>query len=118
VATHELLENAVRYAVDGATHVRIDVHREDAGTLVTIDTRNRAGEANRNSLASVVDEISSAGDPQACYQALMRRSAKRSDGSGLGLGRIRAESDMAISYRIEGDTVHLRAEARFGRTAA
>jgi anti-sigma regulatory factor (Ser/Thr protein kinase) len=113
VATHELLENAVRYSTDGNTGVRIGVHREHDAVTVTIDTQNRATPPNISTLLQSLEELAAAPDPNVYYQLLMRKSAKRTDGSGLGFGRIRAESDMTVSCKIEGDRVLLRASARF-----
>jgi anti-sigma regulatory factor (Ser/Thr protein kinase) len=116
VATHELLENAVRYSTDGNTGVRIGVHREADAITITIDTHNRATPPNISMLLRSLEELAAAPDPDAYYQLLMRKSAKRTDGSGLGFGRIRAESDMTVSCQIEGDTVLLRAFARFANS--
>jgi hypothetical protein len=110
IATHELLENGARYALDGITSVRIGVTRVAAGALVSIVTKNRASESHLASVRKMLDEIKAAPDPQAHYLVLMRRTAKRTDGSGLGLGRIRAETDMHLDYRIDGDVITLRAE--------
>ncbi len=113
VATHELLENAVRYSIDSQSSIRIGVKKEAGMTHVRIDTRNRTADGNRNELASLLDEMKAAGNRDTFYQTLLRRSAKRTDGSGLGLGRIHAESEMDLSCRLDGDVVHLRAEAAF-----
>jgi len=112
VATHELLDNAVRYSADGQSTVRIGVLREGAALTIRIDTCNRADETNLTAVKAWIDELMSAPDAAKHYQVLMRRSAKRTEGSGLGLGRIRAETDMALSYRIAGNIVHMRAEGR------
>jgi hypothetical protein len=117
VATHELLENAVRYASDGNTLIRIAVQREQGGVRVTIDTRNRASSNSIDSVRTALDELAAAADADAHYQVLMRRSAKRADGSGLGLGRVRAESGMQISYEVDRDAVHVRAQAQFAASA-
>jgi hypothetical protein len=62
----------------------------------------------------VLDDVVSAPDPAAHYLTLVRRAAKRRDGgSGLGLGRIRAEADLALKYEIEGDTLILTAYGIF-----
>jgi hypothetical protein len=113
LATHELLDNAVRYSTDGRTSITIRLNRTPVEVGVIIDTRNRTNDAHLGSVREAIDELGAAPDADAHYQVLMRRSAKRTDGSGLGLGRIRAEGDMALSYSIEADVLELRAEARF-----
>jgi anti-sigma regulatory factor (Ser/Thr protein kinase) len=113
VATHELLENAVRYSADGQSSIRIGVRREDDGINVSIDTRNKTTPENREELVKLLDEMKASPDRSAFYQSLMRRSAKRTEGSGLGLGRIHAESEMDLSCDLIEDVVRLRAEARF-----
>jgi hypothetical protein len=113
LATHELLENAVRYSEDGHTSIRIGVRREGPRIAVHIRTKNRANASHVETLKQMLAEAAAAKDPDTHYQALMRRSAKRTDGSGLGLGRIRAETDMALAVAIEGDMVELQASAHF-----
>jgi anti-sigma regulatory factor (Ser/Thr protein kinase) len=113
VAAHELLDNAVLYSYDGNTHVRIEVEKEPGTARVTITTRNRASPANLSRVQAAIQKVASATDPSAFYQATMRAAAQRAEGSGLGLARVRAESEMAISHEVEGDTVIMRASARF-----
>lgn len=113
VATHELLENAVRYSVDGNTTIRIGIKVVSSRIRVAIDTCNRANDATLVTLRHTLDELIAAPDAEAHYQVLMRRSMKRVDGSGLGFGRVWAESGMRVSYRVEGDVVRIRAEANF-----
>ena len=43
VATHELLENAVRYSVDGQSGIRLGVHRQVGSVHVAIDTNKTPG---------------------------------------------------------------------------
>jgi hypothetical protein len=112
VATHELLENAVRYSADGNTAIRIGIKR-DPELRIRINTSNRAELPYIVTLRHTLDELIAAPDPDAHYQLLMRRSVRRADGSGLGFGRVRAESGMIVSYEVEGDVVRIRAEARF-----
>jgi anti-sigma regulatory factor (Ser/Thr protein kinase) len=114
VATHELLENAVRYSIDGNSGIRIGVKREPDGVHVVVDTNNRTDEPHRRELAALLEEMNASESRETFYQTLMRRSAKRTTGSGLGLGRIHAESEMNLTVRIEDDNmVRLRAEGRF-----
>lgn len=114
LATHELLENAVRYSIDGHTSIRIGVERKDGKVQVSIDTKNRAPSDHIQTLRVILDEIARSTDPEGHYQEMMRRSSLQAEGSGLGLGRIRAESGMQMSYRVEGDVVSLTARAEFG----
>ncbi len=112
VATHELLENAVRYSADGNTAIRIGIKREPE-LRIQINTANRAELPYIVTMRHTLEELIAAPDPDAHYQLLMRRSIKRTEGSGLGFARVRAESGMIISYQVEGDLVRIRAEARF-----
>jgi hypothetical protein len=113
LATHELLDNAARYSADGRTSIRIRLERTPAHVDVTIATRNRALGPHLSTVRTALDEIAAEPDAEVYYQRLMRKRMKRSDGSGLGLGRIRAEGDMALSYQIDVDVLELRAEGRF-----
>jgi anti-sigma regulatory factor (Ser/Thr protein kinase) len=113
VATHELLENAVRYSADGQSSIRIGVEQAGTDIKVSIETRNKTLDPNRKELDELLAEMRNTPDRDGFYQTLMARSSKRAHGSGLGLGRIHAESLMDLSSEIEGDIVKLRAEARF-----
>lgn len=117
LAAHELLENAVTYSSDGHSEMSIGVRRRDGGLDVAIDTRNRASAERATGLQAQLDELAAAPDVAAYYQVLMRRSAKRTEGSGLGLGRVSAEADMKLSCRIADDTVHLYARATYREPA-
>jgi hypothetical protein len=109
LAAHELLENVAKYSVDGAAVLNIQV---DAATgSVEVKTTNRAAPEKRDELRTYIDEIASAEDSMSFYTTMLRRSALRQDRSGgLGLARIRAESEMAIHLDIDGDEVQIRAQ--------
>jgi len=111
LATHELLENAVRYSVDGRTTIRVDVDLKAARPSVTVRTRNRATRDQAAVLATKIDEIVAAPDPLRLFQSLMRRTAKSTQRGGLGLGRIAAEADMHLSCALAGDIVEVTAVA-------
>jgi anti-sigma regulatory factor (Ser/Thr protein kinase) len=113
VATHELLENAVRYSKDGNTSIRISVMKSNDLVRVQIETRNRADSTHVDNVRAAVDEVANAPDAATMYQTLMKRSAKRRDGSGLGLGRVRAETDLELASHVEKDLVHVTAVGRF-----
>ena len=108
LVTHELLENAVKYAVDGETILRIDV---DAATSVaTVYASNRADDHDIEILKKAFDEIRDASDADALYEVALARSAIKSGGSGgLGLARIWAEGGMVLDLVVEDDRVEIRA---------
>ena len=57
-------------------------------------------------------------DPAQHYDSLIRASAPKAEGSGLGLARLRAEGELTVDYSIDGDqltiTVHASVEPRKG----
>src|SRR6185503_5731609 len=79
LATHELLENAVTYAHDDETAIRIEVE----GEMLSVRTWNRAVADRLVALRSSIDRVMAAPDPDVYYQEQMLVAAKRSDGSGL-----------------------------------
>jgi len=109
LASHELLENAVRYSTNGETEVHIEIALASDGQTVCVRTRNAASPENLDVLRAMFAELTAATDTDAYYQTMMRRSAKRTDGSGLGLARIRAETEMAMTLDIDDDHVSISA---------
>ncbi len=118
VATHELLENAVRYSTDGAATVRIDVEPSQPQRRLTIRIENHADAAHRAALRAIFDELHGADDPHEHYRVMMHRNARRTDGSGLGLARIRAEAEMTLSCEIDDDVVRIVAQTEVAGRAA
>jgi hypothetical protein len=119
MATHEMLENAVSYSVDQRSELIVSLHRKGENAVVSIQTRNRATDERLRKVRNALDEVVNATDPDALYNQLVKRAAKRQDGgSGLGLGRIRAEADLMLRYTIEGDTLVVVAEGAFPHPAS
>lgn len=108
LATHEMLENAVTYANDEETAIRIEVE----GDLLSVRTWNRAAPERLSALKSSIDDVMAAPDPDHYYQEQMLIAAKRNNGSGLGLARIRNEAEMNLSYELDNDRVCIRAVAK------
>ena len=112
MTTHELLENAIKFSLDGTACIRIEV--TDAAE-VKIFTRNRASADDREVLAVLAAELASAVDPMAFYVSLMTRAPSKR--GGLGLGRIAAEGDMAIGFVFHDDVVEVHASSGFAAAA-
>ena len=104
LATHELLENAVKYGIDDEARLKVEVRGGEPMTIrVTLENRARpehVAEARR-----LIAAIRAAPDPFEFYQGLMLEAAERARGSGLGLARIRVESGMSLDVRADRDDV-------------
>ena len=105
LATHELLENAVAYAHDDETAIRIEVE----GDTLSVRTWNRALPERLAAIRTSIDRVMAAPDADLYYQEQMMVAAKRNDGSGLGLARVRHEAEMNLSYEIDNDKACIRA---------
>lgn len=117
LATHELLENTLRHSVDGNAMLHISVEGpQDAAQdgdrgkggaqRITIVTRNRATAANIADLTAQAAEMD-VQDANAYLIDLMGRCAERDEDGGLGLARVRAEAEMDIAVKTEGDCVSI-----------
>jgi len=111
LATHELLENTCKYSLDGISSVHLGVAPRPEGTEVSIRTWNRCSERDRDNVATILAEMDESTDPFEYLQTVMRRNAKRNEGSGLGLARICAEAEMHITSEVKGDELCLVARA-------
>lgn len=111
LATHELLENAVKFSTDNTTSLQVEVTRSATDIKVNIATRNRASPDQVTRLHEMFDEMKQVPDAFQYYQQLIRRTSKQTTGSGLGLGRVRAEALLNLGYSIDGDLVELKASA-------
>ena len=111
IASHELLENAVKHAGDRPTRMRIECRSEAQGPHLVIQTWNEVTEHDYEELTGLIQTMNASSNPDAYYQTLMQRAAYRTSGSGLGLGRIWAEARMAIRCSREGSQVCVTAES-------
>lgn len=119
LATHELLENAVKYSRDGETRIRIEVWPQAAPRHVRLQLRNRAEPRHVAALREIVEAIDRAPDASSYYQTLITAKAReRAPTSGLGLARIFAEADMRLGCTVDGDLVEIEASAELARSAS
>lgn len=113
LATHELLENAIKYNIDAETMFRVTLTPQSdsqSDIAVTIRTRNRASPENIRTVQHLITKVREAEDPFMFYQQLITTSADQ-PGSGLGLARIRAETEMTVDFKVEGDEIEIVAQA-------
>jgi hypothetical protein len=98
LTVHELLENAVKYSSAGATQLRVSMERGNASNWLTISVTNPVQQQQHlSTLQQTLAAIDAAKSPFDFYQQLMRRNGRCEHGSGLGLARICAEAEMALS---------------------
>jgi hypothetical protein len=110
LATHELLENAVKYG-RGDVRVRI-VLSDDERVLKRVAVENATTQAHIVSLKRTVGELSGSHDPMLWYTELMGQVSAQAPTprlGGLGLARIAAEGAMAVSCTVRNNRVAVSA---------
>ena len=110
LAAHELLENIVKYSLGGAAEFHFALECTEPGLRVRLRTKNLAHPDRLTDVRRRLDALRAAPDPISHYDELIRAAAGRRDGSGLGLARIPAESELELGYAIEHGYLVLTAE--------
>jgi hypothetical protein len=106
MTAHELLENGAKYAIGKRAVLRVVLEENaDGGASAHIGLTNETTPQHVERLRVRIAEINRTEDPFALYQAMMRRSSKLRDESGLGLARIRAEGEMSLGLEVQGASV-------------
>lgn len=113
LATHELLENAVKYAADPRRLISLQL-LADTGRTISITVINASNQALYESLKARLDQLNAATDRQQNYHSMISHSMQQESGSGLGLARIYAEAGMSLQCELKGDLLFVRAEADMG----
>jgi hypothetical protein len=110
LTAHELLENIVKYSVASPCELRFELRENAAGALVAeVQTRNVPRTENRADAEARLQALSAAHDPLEHYDSIIADSARRPAGSGLGLARIHAETELRISHRFEDEALLISA---------
>jgi anti-sigma regulatory factor (Ser/Thr protein kinase) len=110
LATHELLENAIRHAPRGDTGLRVTVSELRDGCLVTICTRNVAEPDQVRRVRQILSDLGGTRAISA-YNRMMNETAERPQGSGLGLARTRVEAEMELVCDEEEGALQVRAQS-------
>lgn len=113
LVTHELLENAVKYATDPRRRVTLQLCA-DEDRRIQVTVVNVSSHSLFMSLRELLQQINQADDPSANYQRMIARSIEHEAGSGLGLARISAEGEMQLSCDFRGELLSVTAQARLG----
>jgi hypothetical protein len=111
MATHELFENAVKYAAPTQATLRVCVGRS-AGKVAWVALTNESDPEHIEDLRRQFAEMAATNDPAQYYGEMMRRYSRRKDVSRLGLARIEAEGLMRLSLSTEDGVVTIRADPR------
>jgi hypothetical protein len=116
MTVHELVENAAKFSSEGTVHLFMELLEDGRG--VVIEVSNRATPEAHDALRAVFAEMEMASDPLTHYHAQLRRAARRTEGSGLGLARVVFEGEMKLTVVFQGDLVRVRAAMQPGAADA
>ena len=108
VATHELFENAVKYAGSGNAALRVSVTPREGGLLVDIRTTNRATDENIARVERLVDLLGRE-ILQDSYRSMLHASVNAPQRFGLGLPRVVAEAEMHLRCEAHRDDIEVGA---------
>ena len=110
LATHELLENTVKYSSNGRGELSVAVDARGELLQVSVRTRNAALASDIAVLERSFEKLSHATDADDYYRETICESIEHDQGSGLGLARIFAEAGMRLELEVRGDHVQIIAE--------
>ncbi len=104
IAVHELLENCIKYSNGDQVRLEFEINRDGDEAIAGIRTTNSALSLHVANLCRRIDALNAAKDPIEHYDEVIRDSLIQG-GSSLGLARVRAESNVHLSYQIQKDVV-------------
>jgi hypothetical protein len=110
LATHELLENSVKYSTSPETTLRVEVMR--ATGVATVTSWNETDPAHIATITRLFAEMAETNSPTEYYESLLRGDRQAVSSSGLGLARVGAEALMGLGYEVSGSQVCIQAQTR------
>ncbi|HEY5960193.1 MAG TPA: hypothetical protein VIV60_26755, partial [Polyangiaceae bacterium] len=117
LAAYELIENLVKYSSGESVTVRIEVESTQRGPELVLTTENQASAERIADVDASLNAAESAQDPVAHFDRLVQESLASKGESRLGLGRLRAEGDLVVSHRVQGDVIQVQARRPVHRQA-
>jgi hypothetical protein len=120
IAVAELTENVIKYGRRGSQRVDIALQQRRGQLYLRIETTNSAPERDIGRAVELLSQIRDSADPVAYYDQLILSVAPTRDPgvSGLGLARIRAEGELELDYRVDGDVLTISVETPIGERRA
>jgi hypothetical protein len=107
LTVHELLQNAIDYSTDGRAKLRL--HLDVPQQRITLSVESHGSPEKLEGLLQLMQRIEQEPDPLKLYLALMKETAKKKAGSGLGLARVRFEGGMDIKIELAEGLVRVTA---------
>lgn len=113
MATHELLENAVKYSTNTRRLVSLRVEAEHSHR-VRVTVMNASTEELTAPLRVLLAQLNQAPNRDAKFREMIEQSLLRESGSGLGLARISAEAELDLSCELHQGILSVTAETAIG----
>lgn len=112
IAVAELTENVVKYGQRQGARVDVSLEQRHCGLYLIVETTNSAPERHIERAVELLTEIRDSKDPVAFYDQLILAVAPTHEVgvSGLGLARIRAEGELQVDFRLDGEMLTIIAE--------
>jgi hypothetical protein len=110
IATHEILENAVRHSSGGVTRLLVEISPSGGETTAVIRTWNRAKPEDVEVLRGTLDDMQQASDAQQYFLLRLQSAVKRVEASGLGLARAWAEAGVSVRHSFQEGQVNVTAK--------
>jgi anti-sigma regulatory factor (Ser/Thr protein kinase) len=111
LAVSELVENVVKYGMQPNVSVEVQLIERDGAPILRLGTRNRTSPEYLERAVELLSKLKHAPDPIAYYDRLVRETAPKAGVSGLGLARIRAEGELELDFKVDGDELWIWVEA-------
>lgn len=112
IATHELMENAIK-ASKSTSRVRIELQAGSGESTIQIRTWNPISRWDLAVLTQAIKELGAVTDGDAHFMKLMHKLANSKTGSGLGLARVFAEARMTLSLEVIDNVACVLAQGKF-----